>query len=219
MTKEWIMNIATNRWGLNKKNSVGPVAMWIRECAPKNINDWENFYLEKLSEFLKNKGINLRPDEYIVNLGQKLYVKITEVLSSELKDVTEADCIDYIKNLIIKRTFDGYQNEIKTIYGYLESELGVKIHPASDEWDRLYNVDFYISIGDKVIGLQIKPITYEQLPEVHKWKEWLERTHENFRKEQKGEVFIIFTTAEDGKKMIHNPEVIQKIKSLIISLR
>lgn len=26
MTKEWILNIATNRWRLNKKDSVGPVS-------------------------------------------------------------------------------------------------------------------------------------------------------------------------------------------------
>lgn len=35
MAKEWILNMATNRWGLNKKNSVGPVSQWIRECGPK----------------------------------------------------------------------------------------------------------------------------------------------------------------------------------------
>ncbi len=26
MAKEWILNMATNRWGLNKKDSVGPVS-------------------------------------------------------------------------------------------------------------------------------------------------------------------------------------------------
>lgn len=45
MAKEWILNMATNRWGLNKKNSVGPVSQWIRECRPKTIKEWEEFYL------------------------------------------------------------------------------------------------------------------------------------------------------------------------------
>jgi len=53
MPKEWILNMATNRWGLNKKESVGPVSQWIRECAPKNLEEWENFYYKKLEEFLK----------------------------------------------------------------------------------------------------------------------------------------------------------------------
>jgi len=35
MAKEWILNMATNRWGLNKKSMVGPVAQWIREVSPK----------------------------------------------------------------------------------------------------------------------------------------------------------------------------------------
>jgi len=34
MAKEWILNMATYRWGLNKKDSVGPVSSWIRECGP-----------------------------------------------------------------------------------------------------------------------------------------------------------------------------------------
>ncbi len=45
--------------------------------------------------------------------------------------------------------------------------MGVEIKPAPDEWDRLYNVDFYIQVGEKYIGLQIKPISYEQTPEIY----------------------------------------------------
>ena len=56
MAKEWILNMATNRWGLNKKSSVGPVSQWIRECSPRIIKDWEDFYYKKLADFLKNKG-------------------------------------------------------------------------------------------------------------------------------------------------------------------
>ncbi len=210
MAKEWILNIATNRWGLNKKKSVGPVALWIRECAPKNIDDWNEYYCRKLSEFLKENGIELTPEQYLVNLGQKLYVKISETLTAEISEVQEEDCIRYIRDLVINRTFDGYQNEVRTIYQYLEGILGVKIQPAPDKWDRLYNVDFFIKSGSLIIGLQIKPLTYEQLPEVHKWRQWLTKTHEKFKREQGGEVFIIFTTTKDRKKIIHNEEVVEE---------
>lgn len=215
MAKEWILNIATNRWGLNKKNSVGPVALWIRECQPKTVSDWEEYYFRKLRDFLKEKGMNFEPEEYITHLGLKLYIKISETLAAEIDEVTENDCVDYIRNLLINRTYDGYQNEVKAIYEYLENLLGVKIHPAPDKWDRLYNVDFFIKTDDKLVGLQIKPLTYEQLPEIHKWREWLERTHKKFKNEQGGEVFIIFTTTKDRKKVIHNIEAIDKIKELL----
>ena len=219
MAKEWILNMATNRWGLNKKASVGPVSLWIRECDPKSTTDWEKFYYQKLADMLQKKSIDLRPQEYLQDLGRKLHTKITEVIQAEIEEVTEEDCLQYIYDLVIKRTFDGYQTEINTIYGQLEKMLEISIKPAPDEWDRLYNVDFYIEIKGKFIGLQIKPITYEQTPEVHRSKEWLGKTHNKFEKEQGGKVFIVFSIKQDGKKVIHNPEVLNDIQEEIGRLR
>ena len=187
MAKEWILNMATNRWGLNKKNSVGPVSQWIRESSPKTIQDWENFYYKKLADFLENKGISLSPKEYIEDLGRKLHVKITEVIQAEIEEVTEEDCIQYIYNLVINRTFDGYLTEIKTIYGKLQRDLDI----------------------------EIKPITYEQTPEIYRWKEWLDRTHKKFEENFGGKVFIVFSIKRDNKKEIYNPEVIDDIKKEI----
>jgi len=218
MAKEWILNIATNRWGLNKKNSVEPVSQWIRECSPRTIKDWEDFYYKRLADFLKSKGISLSPNEYIEDLGRRLYVKITEVIQAEMEDVTEENCIQYIYNLVINRTYDGYLTEIKTIYGKLQRDLGVEIKPAPDEWDRLYNVDFYIQIGKNYIGLQIKPITYEQTPEIYRWKEWLGRTHKKFEENFGGKVFIVFSIKKD-KKEIYNQEIIEEIRKEIERLK
>jgi hypothetical protein len=219
MAREWILNIATNRWGLNKKKFVGPVAQWIRECSPKTIQEWEAFYYKKLSEMLKQKGLDLSPRDYLQDLGKKLYVKISEVIQAEIDEITENDFIQYIYNLVINRTFDGYLAEIKTIYGQLQQILQVPIKPAPDEWDRLYNVDFYIEISGKYIGLQIKPITYEQSPQVHKWKKLLSKTHAKFEKDKGGKVFIVFSIKKDGKKMIYNPDVVDEIKREIENLK
>ncbi len=165
------------------------------------------------------KGISLSPKEYIEDLGRKLYVKITENIQAEIEEVTEEDCIQYIYDLVINRTFEGYQTEIKTIYGQLQQILQVAIQPAPDEWDRLYNVDFFLEIDGKYIGLQIKPITYEQTPEVYRWKEWLSKTHDKFEKDKGGKVFIIFSIKKEGRKVIYNPEVIDEIKKEIDRLR
>lgn len=99
MSKGWILNMANGRWGLTKKNRVGPVSAWIRECSPKKVSDWEKFYFQKLKDFLRKKRINLEPEEYLISLGKTLYIKITEVLRAEMDEVTEEDCIKYIKNL------------------------------------------------------------------------------------------------------------------------
>lgn len=66
--------------------------------------------------------------------------------------------------MVLDKTYEGYITEKKTVYEYLEEEIGVKLKPAPDEWDRKYNIDFYIDAQKGYIGIQIKPITYKQTP-------------------------------------------------------
>ena len=149
-------------------------------------------------------------------LGKKLYIKITEVIQSEVAEVTEQDCIDYMIQLVIDRTFDGYMTEIHTIYGQLQTVLDVKIESAPDEWDRLFNVDFFIRIGEKYIGLQIKPVNSGiQLPEIHKEYALQSKTHEKFTAKYGGKVFYIFSEKVNGKKEIANKEIIKDIQNEI----
>ncbi len=138
--RETLLNYGLNRWGLNKAASVGKTSELIRSCAPKTYQDWVDFYFNKAVQNKKN-GIPITID-YIEELGKTLYVKLTEVVSKELESISLEECIDYVYNLVINRTFEGYQTEIKTIYGILEKELGCTIKPAPDKWDRSYSVDF-----------------------------------------------------------------------------
>jgi hypothetical protein len=122
--------------------------------------------------------------------------------------------------LVIDRTFDGYMTEIKTVYGQLEKEVGVKIQPAPDEWDRFYNVDFFIKIGGKYLGLQIKPVSQGiQLSQIFKEKSLQLKTHEKFTKEYGGKVFYIFSSTVGDKKEIRNKEVIDEIRKEIERLK
>lgn len=155
------------------------------------------------------------------DIGEQLYVKITEVIQSEVADVTEQDCIDYMMQLVIDRTYDGYVTEIQTIYGQLQRILKVKIEPAPDEWDRLFNVDFFIKVGEKFIGLQIKPVSFgsgAQLPEIFKEKNIQEETHKQFTEGFGGKVFYIYSIKNGEKKEIYNKEVIDEIAAEIKSL-
>ena len=209
MAKEWILNSVMNRFQLNFKRNVGATSESIRKCAPKTMKEWELYYFE-----------NIRSKEHIIELGKKLYVKISEVVQSELDDITEKDCIDYMINLVINRTLDGYINEIQTIYGQLEKLLGVEIQPASDIWDRKFNVDFYIKIKDKFIGIQIKPINIGiQFPEIYKELSIQEKSHTKFTQQFGGKVFYIFSGKVNGKKTIINIEVINEINSEIERLK
>ncbi|GHT49933.1 hypothetical protein FACS189440_16480 [Bacteroidia bacterium] len=209
MAKEWILNSAMNRFQLNFKRNVGATSESIRKCSPKTIEEWREYYFA-----------NVKPKEHIEELGKKLYVKITEVIQSEVAEVTEEDCIDYMLQLVIDRTFEGYMTEIQTIYGQLQNILGVKIESAPDEWDRLFNVDFYIKIGEKFIGLQIKPVnTGIQLPEIFKEYNLQAETHKKFSSKFGGKVFYVFSEKVNGKKEIANKEIIDEIKKEIERLK
>lgn len=204
MPKEWILNQANMRWGLTKKNKVGAVSDEIRKCAPKSVREWEEHYYT-----------NVYPKAHLEQLGRELYIKITEVCQAEIESIEEDDCIGFIVNLVINRTFDGYQSEIQTIYGQLQEVLGVKVEPAPDEWDRGYNVDFLIRVKDKYIGLQIKPAGYAYITQIINELEFQKATHQKFTAKYGGKVFYIVSVKEDNRKVIYNPEVIEEIKNEI----
>jgi hypothetical protein len=209
VAKEWILNSVMNRFQLNFKRNVGATSESIRKCSPKTIDEWQDYYFK-----------NVRSKEHIEELGKKLYVKITEVIHSEVNEVTEQDCINYMLQLVIDRTFDGYQTEIQTVYEQLQNNLGIKIESAPDEWDRLFNVDFFIKIGAKYIGLQIKPVnTGIQLSEIHKEYSLQSETHKKFTAKFGGKVFYIFSEKVNGKKEIANKDVLKEIQQEIERLR
>ncbi len=213
MAKEWILNSAMNRFQLNFKRNVGPTSESIRKCAPKTLEEWQKYYFE-----------NVRSKEHIEELGRKLFIKITEVIQAEVEEITEEDCINYMFQMVINRTFDGYITEIKTIYGQLQAEIQqyypeLKIEPAPDEWDRLYNVDFFIQIQKQYLGIQIKPAGSSlQLPQIFKEQQIQKNTHEKFKKKFGGKVFYVFSIKEGRKKVIANPEVVEEILTEIVRL-
>ncbi len=207
MPNEWILNQANMRWGLTRKNKVGPVSELIRKCSPKSLNEWEDYYYN-----------NVYSKNHLEDLGRKLFIKISEVCRAEIENIVEGDCINFIKNLVINRTYDGYQSEIQTIYGQLQEALGVKIEPASDEWDRGYNVDFYIKVKHNFIGIQIKPAGYAYIPQIINELNFQKRTHQLFTKKYGGNVFYIISIAEDKRKIIYNTEIIDEIKKEIKKL-
>ena len=84
---ETLLNYGMNRWGLNKANSVGPTSELIRQCAPKSFEEWETFYFNNARQ-KKRDGIRVTR-EYITGLGRKLYIKLSEVVQSELESIEE----------------------------------------------------------------------------------------------------------------------------------
>lgn len=81
-------------------------------------------------------------------------------------------------------------------------------------------MDFFIKIGDKFIGLQIKPIASGQALNQYQWVEMHMINHQRFEKDFGGKVFFIYSEkSPSGKKRIYNTEVIDQIKEEVERLK
>lgn len=109
--------------------------------------------------------------------------------------------------------------EKTTIYGQLQKLLDAPIEVAPDLWDRRYNVDFSIAIGEFFIGLQIKPMSFYNASEFYKWRDVQATTHQNFEKKFGGAVFTVVSVKEGAQKTIANAEVVAQIRADILRLR
>lgn len=209
MSKEWKLNSVMNLFQLNYSRNVGSTSEEIRKCSPKELEDWETYYYS-----------NVRPKEFLEESGKKLYSKIKNEITKEIEEITEDDCIDYMQEVVINRSFRGYMAEIDTVYDDLQNCIDYDIRPAPDKWDRDYCVDFYIQINKKYIGLQIKPFRtntgeIHHIPQIFLEQAIQAEAHENFSEKYGGKVFYIFSTKIDKKYQIVNNDVITEIQEEI----
>ncbi|MCD8266734.1 MAG: MjaI family restriction endonuclease [Prevotellaceae bacterium] len=211
--RETLLNYGMNRWGLNKASSGGATSELIRECSPATYEEWVDFYFSQAAQ--KKKGGIQITREYLRTLGEELYLRLSENVSNELSCISEEECIDYVYNLVVNRTYEGYRTEIETIYGQLENSIGRHIEAAPDKWDRQYSVDFYIQVGSLRIGLQIKPVSTITAINQHLWMEQDKSNNAKFTQKYGGKVFFVFSTKVNGAKRIANPEVVEEIKEEI----
>ena len=207
---ETLLNYALNRWGLNKAHSVGPTSELIRQAQPRSIDEWTKYYFQNAVQ-KKRDGHRIDP-AYLKELGKRLHANLSTTVSEELSAITKEECIGYVFNLIVNRTWEGYRSEIETVCVELKEKLQTTILPAPDAWDRGYNVDYYIPVEERSIGIQVKPITSGRALNQYQWEEMHRGNHERFQKDHGGKVFFVFSVKKGKKKVIHNPGVIQDIR-------
>lgn len=105
------------------------------------------------------------------------------------------------------------QPKFKLSMGNYKVSSVFKIEPATDEWDRQFNVDFFIKVGEKYIGLQIKPASgVSHISEIFKERNQQAATHRIFENRYGGKVFYIISVKEGKNKVIQNKEVIDEIR-------
>ena len=216
--KEKVLNYATQTYQLSRPNKMGAVMALIRECQPKTIKEWENWYFE--NAFTETKTKTKITKEGLTELGKRLHEKITEVVIPEWQaafaQLTLQDCIDYIYNLTINRTFDGFLREKSVVNDGLAKIFPDIVFEESDpELDHAGDIDYIAKVGNKAFGIQIKPVTARANFGNYSVSERMKASFADFEEKFGGKVFVVFSLDGD----VSNKEVINEINKEIERLQ
>lgn len=215
--KERVLNYACQTYQLSRPNKVGAVMALIRQCQPKTYDEWKNWYFEHAETDAKSP--TKVTEETLRELGERLYSKIINIVIPEWREafdsLTQQDCIDYIYNLTINRTFDGYIREKSVVTDSLAKIFPETSFEETDpELDHAGDVDYIARIGKYAIGIQIKPITANANFGGYSLTERMKQSFDDFRQKYGGHVFVVMSL--DGE--IANKDVIDQIRHEIATL-
>lgn len=130
--------------------------------------------------------------------------------------MTLQDCVDYIHNLTINRTFDGYIREKSVVNdGLAKHYPAVKFEESPPELDHAGDIDYLGYVGEKAFGIQIKPVTAKSNFGNYSISDRMKAGFQDFEAEYGGKVFIVFSL--DGE--IANNEVLKDINKEIERLK
>lgn len=210
--KEKVLNYTCQTYQLSRPNKVGAVMALIRECQPKTIDEWEKWYFENAhTDGKKQFKITQKS---LAELGERLYEKITEVVIPEWQEafnsLTKQDCYNYIYNLTINRTFDGFLREKSVVNdGLAKIFPSVRFEESPSELDHSGDIVYlgYVT-RNSAFGIQIKPVTAQSNFGNYSVSERMKASFESFEEDFRGKVFIVYSL--DGE--IANNEVIKKIQ-------
>ena len=194
----------------------------IRECQPKTFEEWRQYYFEKAHTKTK---VPIKVTQEILNeLGERLYEKITEVVIPEwteaFKQITKQDCYDYVYEVTVPRTFDGFLTEKSVINDFLAKKFPDVVFEESDsDLDHSGDIDYIGKVGDKAFGIQIKPVTANSNFGNYNLSERMQVNFQQFEEKYGGKVFIIFSSKVGNKKEVKNKEVLDEITAEIARLK
>lgn len=208
--KEKVLNYATQTYHLSRPNKVGTVMALIRECQPKTFEEWQKWYFEHA--YTDGKNPSKITKESLEELGERLFVKIKEIVVPEWTEafnaLSEQDCIDYIFNLTINRTFDGFLREKSVIEDNLAKKFPeIRFEQSDPELDHAGDIDYLGWVSKKAFGIQIKPVTAKANFGNYSATERMKASFEDFTRKYSGKVFVVFSV--DDK--IYNEDIIEQI--------
>lgn len=215
--KEKVLNYATQTYQLSRPSKVGAVMALIRECQPATLEEWQNYYFQYAQTDSK-EPVKIT-QETLEELGERLYVKITEIVipewSEAFQSLTIEDCKEYIRNLTINRTYDGFIREKSVIYDHISPKFqSVRFEESDSELDHAGDIDYLGWVNERAFGIQIKPVTSKSNFGNYSASERMKSSFKDFESKFGGKVFIIYSI----KNEIANTTVFDEIQNEIVRL-
>lgn len=166
------------------------------------------------------QDIITRNPKIVKELGERLYSKLKEIVIPQITEtintLTLEDCIEYIYQLTIYRTYDGYLTEKSAVFDGLAKVFNEVIFEESDpHLDHSGDIDFIGKIGDKAFGLQIKPVTANASLGNYDISARMQNSFKDFQNKFGGQVFIIYSVNDN----ILNKDIYDKITTEIERLK
>jgi hypothetical protein len=217
---ETVLNNVAQRYQLTRPTKVGSTSKIINDYDPKSFDDWVEIFFEKSVQHKKG-GVKVTK-EFLSNVGDELFKNLQEKYFPEIikaqKEITPELCQQFIYDVVLRRTWDGYLAE-KSVIEQLVISLNGKVEfNKTDPKLESINIDYVGDIKSKIrkIGISVKPISYKNKVDsiYNSWKDW---------ESENGKVFLVFyKTKKDRsgklKEFIDNLNVINEIESFITSI-
>lgn len=218
--KEHVLNYACQLYQLARPNKVGAVMALIRDCQPSSLEQWKDWYFE--NAYTATKNSSKVTHETLIELGERLYNKIQEFVIPEweeaFRQLTLQDCIDYVYNVTINRTYDGYIREKSVVNDNLAKRFkDVVFEESNPELDHAGDIDYVAKVGNYQFGIQIKPVTANANFGGYSLSERMKASFDDFTEQYGGKVFIVYSQKEEivNKKVIDEIAVeIERLKAL-----
>ena len=213
MGKNYHLNSIVNRFGFNKKKNVGDLLELIFAADPLTLEEWEQYYYK-----------NGKAKTHLEKIGRDIFEKIGSVIIPELTSIQEEDCKEYIRNLVVKSTFEGMKTRYEKLNRILFKECGIEFSYLPDhkeDWRfKTFKIDYYyLDISkDLLIGIKVAPNTLRmsQNPVVITAREEIENIHRDAQDKKAGHFFILYYEGVKTRGLkIANPEVVEQIKELL----
>jgi hypothetical protein len=221
---EFILNKTAVDHHLTRPSKVGPTIELLYQFNPKTIDEWSDIFYQK-SVQKKKDGSGRRVDEnYLNSVGDELFrilnEKIFPLILQAKEELTTDDCRKFIKDVVIRRSFEGFIAE-KDIINQIEISLDGDIDFDKDAELESINIDAYGKSKKfgKIIGISVKPLSYKKQDGFSK-DESLKKSWEKWEKENNSKIFVVYySEKKDGqKKTIKDKEkLIEEIRLFLSS--